>query len=74
MASARIETVPAGTEAKKCPRGCGIEVYWIERKRADGHGTVRIPIECGVIGGATPDSLRSGRGVNHFALCDVEGE
>jgi hypothetical protein len=74
MAGLSIITVPAGTEAAQCPRGCGMEIYWVERRRATGPGTVRIPIECGVLGGATPDSLSCGRGVNHFELCESEDE
>ena len=71
---AQFLTVPAGTSWSKCPRRCGAEVYWIERKRESGVWTVRIPVDCAVMGGSSPDGLSSGRGVNHFSLCDAEDE
>lgn len=72
--SVQLITVPKGTRVAKCPRGCGMEIYWVEAPRSGGKGTVRIPVECSVLGGAEPDSLSSGRGVNHFNLCDTENE
>jgi len=64
------ETVPKGTNASRC-RGetCGREVYWIERPRKSKPGTARIPVDCDVEGGSSPDSLQDGRGVSHFQTC-----
>jgi hypothetical protein len=67
------ETVPAGARSSAC-RGesCGRQVYWIERKsRAKGkeHQTVRVPVDCDVVGGSAPDSMSDGKGINHHQNC-----
>lgn len=64
--------VPKGTDAAKCPRGCGATVYWIEKPRGDGKkGIVRVPVDTSTRDGSEPDSMSPGRGVNHFTLCPV---
>lgn len=72
----RWEIVPKGTPMSVCqghkkPGGtCHAVIYWIERPRAGGKpGTARVPVDCDVEGGVTPDSLTDGVGVSHFATC-----
>lgn len=67
-------TIPKGTEPARCPRGCGMTVFWIEQKRAGhAHGVARIPVDTSPIDGAEPDSWSDGRGVNHFVACVGDG-
>jgi hypothetical protein len=64
------ETVPAGARSSQCRgEGCGKTVFWIERPRKGKLGTARVPVDCDVPGGVSPDSLTPGRGVNHFQTC-----
>lgn len=68
------EVVPKGTPSASCRWApCTATVYWIERKsrqRGKEHQTVRVPVDCDVEGGSSPDSLTPGRGVNHYQTCD----
>lgn len=72
--------VPAGARPSRC-RGenCGRTIYYVERpKMRKGQPvpgqTARIPVDCDVPGGSSPDSLSEGRGVNHFTNCvDARG-
>lgn len=74
------ETVPHNTPASTCTgkrRGgtCEQTVYWIERPKKGGKpGMARIPVDCDVEGGQSPDSLQDGRGVSHFQTCDDVGK
>lgn len=70
MTEQRWETVPKGTRESKC-RGvnCGKTIYWIERARIGKPGTARIPVDCDVAGGSSPDSMSAGLGVSHFSTC-----
>jgi hypothetical protein len=62
--------IPKGTEPSDCPRGCAVQVYWIEAPRAGyDRAVVRIPIDTSPKDCAEPDSLSDGRGVNHFLAC-----
>lgn len=73
------ETVPKGTEAATCrghkrPGGtCKATIYYVERPRKGKPGTARVPVDCSVPGGSTPDSLSDGKGVNHFTNCPDAG-
>lgn len=75
MAETRWETVPKGTRAATCQGHrkaggtCRATIYWIERPRVGKPGTARIPVDCDVDGGATPDSMNDGKGVSHFTTC-----
>ena len=72
--------VPKGTPASRCrAEACRQEIYWVERpKMRKGQPvpgqTARIPVDCAVDGGQTPDSLQDGRGVNHFGTCVAANE
>ena len=62
--------VPPGTAPSEC-RSCTAEVYWIVT--ASGK---RMPVDCDVEGGYSPDAARAneglvpeGRGISHFATC-----
>lgn len=69
------ETVPKGTQPATCgghkkPGGsCRAEIYWIERPRKGKPGTARVPVDCDVPGGVTPDDMVDGKGVSHFTTC-----
>jgi len=64
------ETVPRDTKASICrARECGKTIYFIERPRKGKPGMARVPVDCDVEGGVTPDSFSDGRGVNHFQTC-----
>jgi hypothetical protein len=67
-------TIPKGTAPAQCPRGCGVEVYWIEAPRSGGIGTARLPIDTTPKGCSEPDSLSVGHGVNHSAICASDRE
>lgn len=76
MTATRWETVPAGTQASVCtghrrPGGtCSAEIFWIERPPVGAPRlTARVPVDCSVPGGQTPDSLSAGKGVSHFTTC-----
>lgn len=72
---ARWETVPTGTPKAGCtghrkPGGtCRATIYWIERPRVGKPGVARVPVDCDVEGGSSPDSLSDGKGVSHFTTC-----
>ncbi len=72
--------VPAGTPESRCRAAvCRAPIYWVERpKMRNGQPvprqTARIPVDCAVVGGQEPDSLSSGRGVNHFTTCVAADE
>jgi hypothetical protein len=75
----RWEAVPKGTRATVCtghrkPGGtCRAQIYWIERPRVGKPGTARVPVDCDVPGGSTPDAMNGGRGVSHFTTCPDAG-
>lgn len=77
MAERPVEfiTVPAGTKESRCrAASCRAPIYWVERPRMSKGQPVpgqtsRVPVDCSVLGGDAPDSLTSGRGVNHFTTC-----
>ena len=75
MSNTDFIAVPKGTRPARC-RGanCGATIYYVERpKMRKGEPvpgqTARIPVHCDVDGGATPDDVTDGRGVNHFTDC-----
>jgi hypothetical protein len=73
------ETVPAGTPRANCRHpNCRAPIYWIERPRMRMGkpigGVARVPVDCDVEGGALPDSMNPGRGVNHFTTCEAADE
>lgn len=75
MPDVELITVPKGSRGSQC-RGpnCRKTIYWVERpKMRKGQPvpgqTARVPVDCDVDGGSSPDSLSEGRGVNHFTNC-----
>lgn len=75
MAETRWETVPKGTPPSRCKsKECRATIYFVERPRANGKGVARVPVDCDVAGGAEPDSLTPGKGVNHYTTCSAPEE
>lgn len=67
--------VPKGTPVSACKgKDCGAPIYWTEQPRKNKPGTSRIPVDCDVDGGQSPDSLQDGKGVSHFQTCPNAGD
>lgn len=59
--------VPAGAPATQCREStCKATIHWTVTA-----GRKKVPVDCGVAGGAPPTAHASGRGVSHLATCSA---